>query len=433
VSVNPTDGSCWVAELGHDEEGVWVNSAVVHLAMDGTELWRGTSLAAPRSVSVNPTDGSCWVADSENDQVVHLAEDGTELWRGGGFDEPWSVSVSPIDGSCWVADRMNDQVVHLSESGYELERISGFAMVSTVSADPADGSCWAAPGSSYEVVHLAADGGVLWGGGDVESPQCVAVDPRDGSCWLTDCPHQYDAGYVAHLSSGGDRLSHLGGFYHYHSFQVTVGHADDSIWVADWGNSQVVRLRTWFDDVPRSHWAFEAILGCVDAGVVAGYPDDTYRPSATVTRDQMAVYIARALAGGDDGVPDPGGDPTFPDVLTDFWAYKYVEHVAANNVVAGYDDGLYHPEYSVDRAQMAVYVARALVAPSGEAALDHYVPSDPRDFPDVPDTYWAYKHVEYCAENGVVQGYDDGHYHPNWFVTRDQMAVYVARAFDVLG
>jgi hypothetical protein len=26
----------------------------------------------PRSVSVNPTDGSCWVADTENGQVVHL-------------------------------------------------------------------------------------------------------------------------------------------------------------------------------------------------------------------------------------------------------------------------------------------------------------------------------------------------------------------------
>jgi hypothetical protein len=31
----------------------------------------------------------------------------------------------------------------------------------------------------------------------------------------------------------------------------------------------------------------------------------------------------------------------------------------------------------------------------------------------------------------VVQGYDDGYYHPEVMVTRDQMAVYVARAFDL--
>jgi len=35
------------------------------------------------------------------------------------------------------------------------------------------------------------------------------------------------------------------------------------------------------------------------------------------------------------------------------------------------------------------------------------------------------------VENGVVSGYDDGYYRPEWVVTRDQMAVYVARAFGL--
>ena len=67
--------------------------------------------------------------------------------------------------------------------------------------------------------------------------------------------------------------------------------------------------------------------------------------------------------------------------------------------------------------------------------------ADPRNFPDVPatgygdsgtDPYWAYKHIEYCVENGVVKGYEDGYYHPADPVTRDQMAVYIARAFQPL-
>ncbi len=80
---------------------------------------------------------------------------------------------------------------------------------------------------------------------------------------------------------------------------------------------------------------------------------------------------------------------------------------------------------------MAVYIARALVAPSGEAALADYVPADPRNFPDVPEDFWAYLHIEYCVEHGIAQGYDDGHYHPESVVTRDQMAVYIARAFGL--
>ena len=186
-----------------------------------------------------------------------------------------------------------------------------------------------------------------------------------------------------------------------------------------------------FSDVTPGFWACSAINACSEAGIVSGYPEGDYRPAEEVLRDQMAVYIARSLAGGDDNVPDFTDTPTFPDVPEDNWALKYVEYVGNEGVVAGYDDANYHPECGVTRDQMAAYIARSLVAPTGEAALADYVPSDPRNFPDVPSDFWAYKHIEYCVEHGVVDGYDDGLYHPEYVVTRDQMAVYVARAFQL--
>jgi hypothetical protein len=51
---------------------------------------------------------------------------------------------------------------------------------------------------------------------------------------------------------------------------------------------------------------------------------------------------------------------------------------------------------------------------------------------DGTEPFWAYKHIEYCGEHGVVKGYDDGLYHPDWQVLRDQMAVYVAKAFGLM-
>ncbi len=194
--------------------------------------------------------------------------------------------------------------------------------------------------------------------------------------------------------------------------------------------------RTQFPDVPAwgfgadgldPHWAYYQIMACVEARIVAGYQDGTYQPTSAVTRDQMAVYIARALAGGDENVPSCGCPPTFPDVDAEHWALDYVEYAVDENVVAGYDDGSYHPEHQVNRAQMAVYITRA----RGWVSVDDDMTTAPEVFPDVPAGYWAGTAVQACADNGVAQGYLDGNYYPDNIVTRDQMAVYVARAFEL--
>lgn len=184
-----------------------------------------------------------------------------------------------------------------------------------------------------------------------------------------------------------------------------------------------------FSDVPATSWAWKHIEAAVAQGVVQGYTDGTYQPSWTVTRDQMAVYIARALAGGDGNVPAGPATPTFTDVDTSFWAYRYIEYCAdaAQDVVKGFEDGTYQPGLAVNRGQMAAYIGRALAG--GDSFFATYVPPGGPSFPDVPSDFWAYKYVEYIADAEVTQGYPDGKYHPEVDVTRDQMAVYISRAF----
>jgi hypothetical protein len=182
-----------------------------------------------------------------------------------------------------------------------------------------------------------------------------------------------------------------------------------------------------FSDVPVTHWAYLSVEACAAAAIVAGYPDGSYQPNMIVTRDQMAVYIARALAGGDANVPAFTGTPTFSDVPLEHWASKYVEYAVAQGVIGGYEDGTYRPTNQVDRGQMAVYVARALAGGDGNVPP----PSGDPTFPDVAADFWAFRHVEYCVAQGVVNGYEDGTYRPGNAVTRDQMAVYVQRAFGL--
>ena len=177
-------------------------------------------------------------------------------------------------------------------------------------------------------------------------------------------------------------------------------------------------------------WAFHEIEACYRAGMVGGYLDGTYKPGGAVARDQMAVYIARALAGGDSDVPRDYLVASFTDVAIDYWAFQHIEYAAEQGVVRGYEDGSYQPLTLVDRGTMAVYVARGYAKFTGDDLEGFPRPAIPT-FADVPTQEWFYKEVEYCVAREVVKGYDDGLYHPAVIVTRDQMAVYIARAFGL--
>jgi len=194
--------------------------------------------------------------------------------------------------------------------------------------------------------------------------------------------------------------------------------------------------KTKFPDVPAwgfgtdgldPHWAYYQVMACVEARIVSGYGDGTYQPTESVARDTMAVFIARAMAGGDANVPAGPDTATFNDVPTDYWSYKYIEYCVANDVVQGYDAVTYGPANLVNRDSMAVFIARAV------AGGDAGVPAGPAEatFDDVPTDYWSYKYIEYCAANDVVQGYDAVTYGPTVPVTRDQMAVFITRAFGL--
>lgn len=51
-----------------------------------------------------------------------------------------------------------------------------------------------------------------------------------------------------------------------------------------------------FSDVPKGHWAYDAIATLAENGVINGYGDGTYRGSRDITRFEMAQLVARAMA-----------------------------------------------------------------------------------------------------------------------------------------
>jgi len=51
-----------------------------------------------------------------------------------------------------------------------------------------------------------------------------------------------------------------------------------------------------FDDVPRTHWAYDAVEYLASKGLVEGFGDGTYRGNKEMTRYELAMLVARAYA-----------------------------------------------------------------------------------------------------------------------------------------
>ncbi len=298
VSINPGDGTVWVAD--------YYNHDVVRLSADGqTELVRADGFYYPRSVSVNSTDGSVWVADTSHNQVVKLSPDGRELVRTGGFSYPYCVSVNSTDGSVWVADYSNHQVVQLGSDGRGLKRITGFSNPFSLAVNPGDGTVWVADTGIDKIVRLDSD---IRDGYDmgVESeshqafdgfnePYSVAINSQDDTVWVAD----YYNNQVVHLSSDGSELSRTGGFNG--PTGVAVNSFTGMVWVADYYNNEVVRLSSNGVELSRQGGFYRPkAIAVADTGVTNHYHSDTSGNTSHVYT-RPGIYHAVFTATDNDG------------------------------------------------------------------------------------------------------------------------------------
>ncbi len=72
-----------------------------------------------------------------------------------------------------------------------------------------------------------------------------------------------------------------------------------------------------FKDVPRDHWAYQAVENLRQRGILRGYPNSAYRGKRTVTRYEAVEALNRIVSAGSslrlppyvNGTPDRSGPP----------------------------------------------------------------------------------------------------------------------------
>jgi photosystem II stability/assembly factor-like uncharacterized protein len=113
-----------------------------------------------------------------------------------------------------------------------------------------------------------------------------------------------------------------------------------------------------FADVPPSNPFYSFIDRMAALQITAGCGGGNYCPSGTVSREQMAAFIIRALHPPGYVPPTPGSQ-RFADVPPSNPFYAYIEEMAVLNITAGCGGGNYCPTASVTRAQMAAFLVKA--------------------------------------------------------------------------
>ena len=142
--------------------------------------------------------------------------------------------------------------------------------------------------------------------------------------------------------------------------------------------------------------------------------DGTYSftmPSADV---KITATFAEDLGWTEPEPEEPSTDVSdiFIDVAPNAWYKDAVQYAYAGGLMTGVSDTEFAPEATTTRAMIVSTLARLENVTSAESA----------GFADVSANDWYATAVNWAANVGVVNGYEDGTFRPNQPITREQLA-----------
>ncbi|WP_240414707.1 S-layer homology domain-containing protein [Paenibacillus periandrae] len=118
-----------------------------------------------------------------------------------------------------------------------------------------------------------------------------------------------------------------------------------------------------FKDVKSDAWYASAVATATYAGIINGYEDNTFRPDAQITREELAAIVIRAMNYADisTNVPDPQSVLSkFKDSNKIVWAQKEIAAAVNAGIINGLTDDTIGSASKATRAQSATMLKRFL-------------------------------------------------------------------------
>lgn len=170
---------------------------------------------------------------------------------------------------------------------------------------------------------------------------------------------------------------------------------DDTVYVPNWLNT-------------TDHFAY-----------LIGYEDGEIKPENNITRAEVATIFFRLLTD-DARARFWSSENDYTDVATDSWYNNAISTLSNMGIINGYDDGSFQPNASITRAEFTAIATRFF----------DYTAEYDGAFNDVASGSWYADYVQAAVDMGLVDGYPDGGFHPNSYITRAEAVTIVNRVLN---
>ena len=185
----------------------------------------------------------------------------------------------------------------------------------------------------------------------------------------------------------------------------------------------------------KDNWARDAIQAMTQAGYLSGYADNTFKPSAQITREQAAAIYGKVLQHNLNEqelaeIATKESSTSYSDVEADRWSSSAIKLVSAAGVMDGTSKTAFTPSKTMDREQFVASAASL----AKKLNLSTPVKAEKVTFKDEASISSAYlADIQYMAQRGIVASGATENFNPKQPVTRAQAATILNRMLNGAG
>ena len=167
-------------------------------------------------------------------------------------------------------------------------------------------------------------------------------------------------------------------------------------------------------------WAARAdVLGKINRPI-GPIDEDTTIKAVTIGPGKINSDVATFTYKVEGAEPDISEEIQISDIIG-HWAGDDIKNLVVLGVISGYPDNSFRPDNNITRAEFTTILIKMLELSS----------QDSKVFTDTVD-HWAQDAISIAAQHGIVSGYEDNTFGPDEPITREQMAVMIVRAAELM-